>query len=275
MQTQSLNWDVIERPIFSNFKQVNGYKAIYRSDTDELLHIAKNSYTPTTNERFLETVYRLSQITGYPVELYDEIAGGKKTLAFLKCLEPSRINGYDFKDYLLIGNSHDGSTGFFVGNSNIMVRCENRFTKQFRQIQINHTKNHSFKIDSLAGSFSNYTRQRQRFYDEFAEYIDFEIVEEDKQSLVNLIADVTPHEREDNKLISTRKNNIIRDINESIRIETNELGNNLFGLFNGITHNTTHTRKQKEASFCNAIGTNAELNAKTLNFCQNLIEIRK
>ena len=192
MQTQNLSWDVIERPIFSNFSQVNGYKAIYRSDTNELLHIAKNSYTPTTNERFLETVYRLSQITGYPIELYDEIAGGRKTLAFLKCTEPTRINGYEFKDYLLIGNSHDGSTGFFIGNSNMMIRCENRFTKQFRQIQINHTKNHDVKIDTLAGSFTNYSTQRQRFYNEFSEYIDFEIMDQDKENLVNAIAEVSP-----------------------------------------------------------------------------------
>ena len=271
MQTQNLSWDVIERPIFSNFSQVNGYKAIYRSDTNELLHIAKNSYTPTTNERFLETVYRLSQITGYPIELYDEIAGGRKTLAFLKCTEPTRINGYEFKDYLLIGNSHDGSTGFFIGNSNMMIRCENRFTKQFRQIQINHTKNHDVKIDTLAGSFTNYSTQRQRFYNEFSEYIDFEIVDQDKENLVNAIAEVSPQEREDKELISTRKSNIIRDIHESIKIETSDLGNNLFGLFNGITHYTTHTRKQKEKSFCNAIGTNADINAKALTFCQTLI----
>jgi hypothetical protein len=272
MQTQNLNWDVVERPLFSNFKKVEGYKAIFRNDTNELLHVARNTYTPTTNERFLETVYKLSQITGFPVELYDEVAGGRKTLAFLKCLEPTKINGFDFKDYLMVGNSHDGSTGFFMGNSNIMVRCENRFTKHFRQVQVHHTKNHDARINVLTNSLQNYTSQRQKFYDEFSEYIDFEIVEENKESLVNTIVELTEEEREDCKLISTKKQNIMSNIHHSIDIETKALGNNLFGLFNGITHYTTHSRKQREKVFCNAIGTSADINNKAYSFCQNLIK---
>jgi Domain of unknown function (DUF932) len=267
----NLSWEVIERPLFSNYQPVEGYKALFRSDNNELLHVAKNTYTHTPNDRFLEVISKLSDITGFPIELFDEVAGGKKVIAFLKCTDPITVNGYQFKDWLMVGNSHDGSTGFFVGNSNMMVRCENRFTKQFQNLRVLHTRHHDLRIDNITNSFDDYTKQRQRFYDRFSEYIDFEIVEEDKQKVVNSLVEVTPLEIEDPATISTRKQNIITDIHRSIERETSEIGNNLFGLFNGITHYTSHVRRQKEAVFCNAFGTSADFNTRALNLCENLI----
>lgn len=268
---QSLSWEVTERPLFSNYKQLDGYKALTRSDNGELLQVAKSSYTPVTNERFLHVVHRLSEITGFPIELLDEVAGGKKVLAFLKCTDPVTVNGYKFKDWLMVGNSHDGSTGFFIGNSNMMIRCENRFTKQFQNLKVLHTRNNDLRIDSLTTSFDEYITQRQRFYNRFAEYVDFEIVESDKSKIVNSLVEVTPLEIDQPETLSTRKQNIITDIHRSIETETKELGNNLFGLFNGITHYTSHIRRQKSLVFCNAFGTSADFNNRAFTLCENLI----
>jgi Domain of unknown function (DUF932) len=268
---EKLSWEVVERPLFSNNTQLNGYKALYRSDNQELLQVAKSTYTPTTNERFLEVVERLSEITGFPIELFDEVAGGKKVIAFLKCTDPVTVNGYKFKDWLMVGNSHDGSTGFFIGNSNMMIRCENRFTQQFQNLKVLHTRNHDLKIDSLTNSFDEYVMQRQRFYNRFSEYVDFEVVEEDKTKIVNSLVQVTPLEIEQPETMSSRKQNIITDIHRSIERETIELGNNLFGLFNGITHYTSHIRRQKSLVFCNAFGTSADFNHRAFTLCENLL----
>jgi hypothetical protein len=43
-----------------------------------------------------------------------EFEGGRKVLAFLECIEPIKVQGYDFQDFMLIGNSHDSSTGRFA-----------------------------------------------------------------------------------------------------------------------------------------------------------------
>lgn len=269
--SMNLNWEVVEKPLYSNFKEISGYKALYRSDTEEILHVCKSTYTPTLNSQFLEVVERFSDITGFPIMMIDEVAGGKKILAFLKCSDSIKIHGHEFKDFLMVGNSHDGSTGFFIGNSNIMVRCENRFTKNFKQMQVYHTKNQSFRIDNISKDFDFYLNKRQQFYDRFAEYVDFEVVDEDKERLVHLIAEVSPEERKGEKQISTRKQNIITDIHESIETECKDLGSNVFGLFNGVTHYTTHKKKQKEAIFGNALGTVADINNKALQFCENLL----
>lgn len=267
----SLPWEVVEQPIYTNTSIVQGYKALIRSDNGEILNICKESYTPTKNEQFLEVVSKFEQITGFPVQMVSDISGGKKILAFLKCTDVLSIEGYRFEDYLMIGNSHDGSTGFFVGNSNIMVRCENRFSQKYRQFQVYHTKNNHVRVDKVADSFDSYIKNRQRFYDKYAEYVDFEVVEEHKEQLVNLITEVTPEEINGEKEISTRKQNIRLDVWDSVNRECNELGNNLFGLFNGVTHYTTHKRKQKEKVFGNPLGTVADINEKAFKFCNDLL----
>ena len=111
---ETLEWDIIEKPIYANNKQIVGYKGIFRSDNDKLLNVAKASYTPTRNEKFIEVTEKLHEITGFPIQNYYDVEDGRKILAFLECTEPIQVCGYEFKDYLMIGNSFDGSTGRFA-----------------------------------------------------------------------------------------------------------------------------------------------------------------
>jgi Domain of unknown function (DUF932) len=111
---ESIKWEISEKPIFSNNHPIVGYKALFRGDNNQLLNVAKTSYTPTPNARFVEVVERMSEVTGFPVRCYDEFEGGKKVLAFLECTEPIEVQGHQFQDYMLIGNSHDSSTGRFA-----------------------------------------------------------------------------------------------------------------------------------------------------------------
>ena len=111
---ETLEWDIIEKPVFANNKQIIGYKGIFRNDNGKLLNIAKSSYTPTHNEKFIEITEKLHEITGFPIQNYYTVDDGKKVLSFLECTEAIQVCGHEFKDYLMIGNSFDGSTGRFA-----------------------------------------------------------------------------------------------------------------------------------------------------------------
>ena len=37
----TLTWDIVEKPVFGNNSQLEGYKGIFRNDNGKLLHIAK------------------------------------------------------------------------------------------------------------------------------------------------------------------------------------------------------------------------------------------
>ena len=267
---ESLEWDIIEKPIFANNKQVIGYKGIFRNDNGQLLNIAKSSYTPTHNEKFIEVTEKLHDITGFPIENYYDVDGGKKVLAFLKCTEPMQVCGHEFKDYLMIGNSFDGSTGFFIGNSNIMVRCSNRFSRNFRQLQVNHTKNNSLRIDGLVQYFDMFMKQRTQLFDKMEQLSWVKVDDSIKDALVERLTRMNDEEKLGND-VSTRKRNIISNINSSIDRECADLGDNAFGLFNGITHYTTHIKNSKNNAFGNPFGSLNELNQTAFKFCSDLI----
>lgn len=267
-----LNWEVIEKPIYGNNRVLAGYKGVFRNDNGKLLNVAKNSYTPTSNTKFIEVAQRLNEITGFPIQDYYELEGGKKTLAFLKCTEPIQVCGYEFKDYLMLGNSFDGSTGFFIGNSSMMVRCKNRFSKKFRQLQVNHTKNHSFKIDALCQAFEMFMDERKKLFTQMEKFNAVRVDNSLKRALVERLAKMSEEEKLGNEqaIISTRKSNIIAQITHSIETECRDLGNNALGLFNGITHYTTHIKSSKNATFGNPFGVLNDLNQNAFKFCLEL-----
>jgi hypothetical protein len=270
MQT-NLDWDIIEKPIYSNNTPLSSHKAIFRSDNNHLLNVARTTYTPTNNQRFLEIVDKMQQITHYPIKCFDEFEGGKKVLCFLECTEPIKVLGYDFEDYMLIGNSHDSSTGFFIGNSSKMIRCANRFSKVFRQLQVHHTKNHDVKIDSLLRSFEIYCLERQSLFLKMEAmqrvYVDDSI----RLSLVDKLVNMTVEERLGHVELSARKKNLISNINQCIDREYADLGQNAFGLLQGITNYTTHVRKNNQQVFGNVLGGAARMNEEAFQYCEVLI----
>lgn len=263
-------WEISEKAIYSQNQQVKGYKAIFRNDDNGILNVCKSSYTPTTNARFIESVERMSNVTGFPIRSYSEYEGGRKILAFLECTEPIQVQGYDFQDYMMIGNSHDSSTGFFIGNSSKMIRCSNRFSKIFRQLQVNHTKNNDVKIEQLLRYFETFTNERKALFASMDKMASIKIDDSLKTALIERIAGMTNEERLGTKELSTRKANIINDIWKSVDTECLTLGDNAFGLFNGITHYTTHTKKTSQPVFGNCLGGLARINAQAFEFCEAL-----
>ena len=263
-------WDVVERPIYSNNNCLDSHKAIFRNDNDFLLNVCSKTYTPTTNGRFIDVVEQMSEISNYPIENYTEFQGGKKVLAFLKCTEPMTVDGHEFKDYMMIGNSHDGSTAFFVGHSNIMVRCQNRFSRQLQHLKVYHTANHDGELTRLLRTFEQFQNEKRQTVKAFTDFSKCEIDQSVKNALMQRLADMTVEERTGVVEMSTRKRNIFENLQTSIERETLALGNNAFGLLQGVTHYTTHLRNNREKVFCSAMGGAARLNKKAFEFCEEL-----
>lgn len=265
-----LNWDITEKKVYSNNIELKSHKAIFRNDNGKLLNVARESYTPTTNARFKEVVNRMQDITGFPIQCFDEFDNGKKVLAFLKCTEPIQVLGYDFEDYMLIGNSHDSSTGFFIGNSSKMIRCQNRFSRVFRNLNVYHTRNHDTKIDSMLRSFEIFMQERKALFAKMESMERIKIDATLKFALIERLTNMTEEEKLGTAEMSTRKRNLVNNLNYCITEECAALGENAFGLFQGVTNYTTHARKNKEV-FCNALGGAATLNEQAYTFCEQLI----
>jgi len=268
---KKLSFEVAESPVIYD---VNGqvyksgsHKVIHKvEDPKSVLSVMKNSYTPMFNNDFMESVDRLGEISGMPIQGYSEFGGGKIVMGFLKNnIEDFKIDGHKIEDYLMVGSSFDGRYPFFVGTSTVLIRCQNQFSRISKVTKIKHTKSAPLRREELFQTLETYFENRKKMYENFEKLVKIEVSPEVRQLAIDKIMQVSEEDRLEEK-ISTRKQNLIDTLQADITTEFNDLGENVWALFNGVTRWVTHTLNQKEKHFGNVFGTAAEYNSRAYEY---------
>jgi hypothetical protein len=265
--TKTLDWEILEHPVHVNGNTADRYKGFVRSDNNELLSVTSATYQPCLNEQFVNTVSRLHEITGFDIHGYSEFQGGRKVMAYLKNTEPKNIAGFPTDSYMVLGNSFDKTTTFFVGLSNIVIRCTNAFSRIKVGLNIRHNSQLSSKLDDLVRYYQNYISEQERLTSTFEVWQGIKISAELKEMFADHVLDV----KEENEL-STFKKHQKEILMDSIEKETSEMGHNMYGLFNGLTHYTTHRVLSSNKVFGNSLGHTARLNEKGFVFASKYAE---
>ena len=266
----SLDWEVESQKLYnSKGESLKDYRILTRSDTGALLNVCKKSYQPVPNALFKKTVNDMSKLTGFELKGFVEGYGGKKLFAYLKS-DGQKMGGFDFDNYMVIGNSHDYSSGFFIGTVHNMVRCQNRWgiVKKGAMYSIPHTKSSETKIEDLILSFETYQEDMsvtKRNLDLWKE-IDID------QNLREMMIERVLRIELGNEDCSTRTKNKIEALNSSIEMEMADIGENALGLFQGITHYTTHVMNQKNRVFGNLLGQSYDINRRAMDFCNFIVD---
>ncbi|HYF02892.1 MAG TPA: DUF932 domain-containing protein [Patescibacteria group bacterium] len=264
---EALTWEIEENPLFDEKgNKISGWKTVKRSDTGKILNVCKKSYTPTYNTKFIDTIQKLQEITGFEFTGLSEFDGGKKMFAHLKNTNQAKVGDYPVNSYLFLGNGHDGNTGFCAGTTQLMIRCKNQFSQIERATRINHTLGHSLKIDSLVAFHKQFEKQNQELITKMEEFAKVDVSIELRKMLIKNLFDA------DNNLerLSTVKVNQMQKLESCIRGESQDLGSNLLGFIGGVTNYTTHFQKVKNPVFGNILGIGAELNKKAFDMCLQL-----
>jgi len=273
---QELTFEAIEAPIFYD---VNGqkiqspeHKAIVRSDDNSALSIMKKSYHPMFNKDFMKSVEQMMAISNFDFTGYSEINGGRIVIAHLKNnKENLAINGHEIKDYLVMGNSFDGSSPFFIGTTTELLRCKNQFSRINRMERVRHTKSSPKRRDELFRALEVYFKQRDQMYQNFNQLTKVQVDEATRK----LAADYIMGIKEEDRLagLSTRKENQVILLDNRMIQEMNDVGQTAWGLLQGSTYYTTHDMSEKSrerSGFGSLFGKPAEINQKALSFCNNL-----
>jgi hypothetical protein len=271
---KTFNWEVIENPVFINGVQHPKKKALMRSDTGAILSINSNRYRVFSNQKFERLIDRLVNLSGFEFMGYEEFQNGKRVLGFLKNTRPNlKICGQAVKDYLVIGNSHDGSSKIFIGTSNFIFRCENQFTEKIRTYELTHIHELDFSDQDLTRLLDVYEHSRRNYYRSMEQLSLVPLTNDMVKELVNKLLQTEQSAFAKSEVVNRypmndQMTNKERMFRESIVKETAALGNNLWGLFNGVTHYATHHINSN--SFLNSNGASLEFNQKGLNICLDL-----
>ncbi len=244
LNKSNLNWSVRNESITTESGIIlDGYSAIVRDDTNTPLSVRSDGYHPYQNHQLIELLDRVSQQTGLELKKGGHFKEGARVYIQLKSndlkLGNDRIEGY------MTGiNSFDGSTSLAFGPSNITISCQNSFFAAFREMntKIRHTKNMVIKVDEVCRSLENVLQEEKKVFDSIVQLSETRYDDLFKDNVVkklfNIAKDVDLKDEE--ALPSVTRNKLSRfyiDLNGELQ----QKGDNLWGLFSGVTKYTTHS----------------------------------
>lgn len=242
--------------------------ASYFTNDGRFLGIHKGTYNPVQPADIFKSI---DFIDGWQ---FNEFNGGKN-IEFTNVIKPFEfVNGAKKLDSLeyrfTVSTSYDGSRPFVVGLFVHRLICTNGMTvKQSEQkVSFKNTKGNTAKALSLANDLTKVATKADEFSERIQAYNRKEVTTRQLNKFVNDVLGI-----KDRNELTTRKENILNQINESIAIEFGRTGANLWGLLNGVTHYTNHVASaDKDTAEYIRFGTGAKLNEKALIIADALIQ---
>ena len=242
--TDNLDWKVRQEPVKTESGIIiPGHSAIVREDTNTPLSIMASSYQPYQNHEMIELLERVSNQTGMEIKKSGLFGEGEKVFIQLKSND-LKLGNDKVEGYLTGVNSFDGSTSLAFGPSNVTISCTNSFYAAFRGLntKVRHTKNMVVKIDEICRSLQNVLVEEKQIFDNIVKLSETRIgdknVDEVLRKLFNIGKEVN---LKDSEAVSTVTQNKISRFYVDLNGELQGKGDNLWGLFSGVTKFTTHS----------------------------------
>lgn len=253
-----LNWTVREESITTESGIiVPKSKAIIREDTNTVLSVHGDGYFPYQNHQMVELLDKVSQQVGLPIHKGGYFGDGEKVFLQLKSndlkLGNDRVEGF------ITGvNSFDGSTSLAFGPSNITISCQNSFFAAFRNLnaKIRHTKNMEMRIDDICRGLEGVLEEEKEMFEDIKKLSETKMTKKQEdwvtRTLFNIMKDVDLNSDKD---VSTVTRNRLSRFYVDLNGEVREKGDNLWGLFSGVTKYTTHSLSKGDNSENKMFGT--------------------
>jgi hypothetical protein len=257
----AFEWDIKQTGILDiNGNPIKGYKEITRDDDDSSIAVMKESYTPMTTQQFSDTANEVAEnIGGTGLEFKDwadnsvegQMGANKPVVTCqMEISEPLEIAGSKITGKLTLGVGFDGGRSFFIGHVNEYLRCTNAFSSIVKDFKSRLTVNNMIRVEDIIKNIQTYKDYEKDLYENFQRFENVKVDEKIVQECLARLVGLTVEERamtfkERNEELSTQKLNKMDEILASIRPEMAELGNNAWGLFNGVTHYTTHVMNSR------------------------------
>jgi hypothetical protein len=230
--------------------------AVIREDTNKVLSLRGEGYHTYQNEELMELLYRVSEKSGLQIHRGGFFGEGEKVYIQLKSGE-QKIGTDKVKGYLTGINSFDGSTSLAFGPSSITISCMNTFFGAFREMKtkVRHTKNMVLRVEDIVRKLEVAMVDEKEMFNNIVKLsetpigvgdLDKAIREQVTRNLFKIEKSIPLN---DVNQISTRTRNQMTRFEIDLMGELKEKGQNLWGLFSGVTKFTTHSMGENRKTF--------------------------
>jgi hypothetical protein len=271
LNQSKLNWKVVSEKVQTASGIIIPDRiALVRQDTNKVLGIHSESYVPYQNDELLELLYRISDQSGLKLHTGGSFKGGEKVYFQLKSNDLILPNDV-IKGYISGFNSFDGKSSLAFGTSNVTVSCMNSFWRGYKQVnsRLRHSSTMKPRIDEILSKIGVLLEEEQNTFAEIQRLGNFTLSQEVKDLVTKKLLEIGNEDRFDPDYSTNKKNKLDR-FNYDLSIETQQKGNNLWGLFSGITRYSTHSMKKGDNSEAKMFGRAGNLERKIY---QDLVEM--
>lgn len=252
--TTDLAWSVEKQELFAKGSEGQSLKtnhvALIRTDTNAILGVHKIGYEVCQNQRMAEQVLALSQYSGAPVHSAGFLREGRKVYIQLKT-ENLNLGNDRIEGYLTAVNSFDGSTLLGFGNSTVTISCQNTFFAAYKTIasKFKHTANMEIKLEDMLHSLDIFNKDEIKHFAIIKKLAAAPVTAETIELVYKTMFNVKMADVLNKDVISTRKANQLAKFNQYQKIEIEQKGANLWGLFSGVTSYTTKEANEETKMF--------------------------
>ena len=227
---------------------ITPYFGLVNTKTNKILNSVKAGYSVSQNRDVVEMV--LKGIKPYGDKLSISKAGsideGRKVFIQLKLEGEVKLGDDVITQYITIIDSNDGSTGLSIGIGDEISHCLNQFFRFYKEgnTKFRHTATIDAKIASIPNLIQKALDENLKQIDVYKRFMNIPINNTDHLLVMEVLGydrHFTPT-KEINEL-SQRSLKLMDGLYSAIETETQILGRNYWGLFNGLTRFTTHMTK--------------------------------
>ena len=158
---------------------IDGYYATYRTDNNQYLGMVKSRYEIVQNTEafgFFDSIIDEGEAI---FETAGVLGNGERIFVTAKLPDDMEVGGEKIEKYIMLMNSHDGSSSIIAGLTNIRVVCNNTLQAALKgldnKVSIDHVSGAKNKIKEAHRVMGIASKYNQEVSDVFNRMVDFKM----------------------------------------------------------------------------------------------------
>jgi len=216
IEQSGLNWEVGTKDLVTVDGQEVPARATYRKSDNSILGVVGPRYVPLQNKDAFEWFQPFVDAGECSLHTGGSLSDGQKVwvLAQLNRDPSTVVAGDEVHKFILLSNSHDGTTAIRVGYTPIRVVCVNTLAfahnhADSKLLRIRHTRSAQGKLDNVRDIMDNINAQFEATAEQYRFLASRDFNQRDVQKYVKVLLGIDKKPEED---IKTRTRKIMDEI---------------------------------------------------------------
>lgn len=242
-----LDWNVIQKPVYSSTGIIPGYKANFRETDEMFLGLVTDRYKVVQNREAFEFTDSLLG-EGVRYETAGSLASGKRVWMLAK-METATITDEKVDPYLVFTNSHDGTGAIRVAITPVRVVCQNTLNLAMKRASRHwsavHTGDMQSKLIEAKNTLLNAKEYMDALEEEFGELKLISLADAKLDDYIEMLLPI------DEAKDSIRKINNVKDMRAELRYryfnapDLQPIEKSAYRFINAVSDFATHTEPKR------------------------------